>query len=58
MAKREYSGKFVIRIDPETHRFLASRAYEAGGSLNDQVKFFLDEAKRKYSKNIKKSLAV
>ncbi len=33
-SKREYSGKFVIRIPPEKHRDLAIKATEQGVSLN------------------------
>jgi len=29
-----YSGKFVVRMDPELHRALAVRAYARGESLN------------------------
>ena len=31
---KQYSGKFMIRIPPETHRQLALEAAEAGVSLN------------------------
>ena len=31
---RTYSGKFVVRVPPETHRKLALRAAEEGVSLN------------------------
>ena len=31
---REYSGKFVLRIDSELHRLLAIRAMQEGDSLN------------------------
>lgn len=33
-AERKYSGKFVVRVPPETHRQLAVEAAEAGVSLN------------------------
>lgn len=34
LAMRRYSGKFVVRIPPETHRRLVLEATEAGISLN------------------------
>ena len=34
MANRTYSGKFMVRVPPETHRALATRAAEQGVSLN------------------------
>jgi len=34
LSKREYSGKFVVRIPPEKHRELAIKALEQGVSLN------------------------
>jgi predicted HicB family RNase H-like nuclease len=34
LASRHYSGKFMIRVPPETHRRLAVEAAEAGVSLN------------------------
>jgi predicted HicB family RNase H-like nuclease len=34
LACREYSGKFVVRVPPDTHRRLAIEAAEAGVSLN------------------------
>ena len=37
IAARNYSGKFVVRIPPETHRALALRAAEEGVSLNRLV---------------------
>jgi len=39
---REYSGKFVMRIDPALHRLLAVRAERQGESLNG----FMTEAAR------------
>lgn len=32
--QQEYSGKFVLRADPELHRLLAVRAMQEGESLN------------------------
>ena len=37
MADRTYSGKFMVRVPPETHRALALQAAEAGVSLNRLV---------------------
>ena len=37
IADRAYSGKFMIRVPPETHRALALQAAEAGVSLNRLV---------------------
>ena len=34
MADRAYSGRFVVRVPPETHRALAMKAAEEGVSLN------------------------
>ena len=37
IADRQFSGKFMVRIPPETHRALALRAAEEGVSLNRLV---------------------
>ena len=37
LADRSYSGKFMVRVPPETHRALAIRAAEEGVSLNRLV---------------------
>ena len=37
LADRAYSGRFVVRIPPETHRDLVIRAAEEGVSLNRLV---------------------
>ena len=37
MGDRAYSGKFLVRVPPETHRALAIRAAEEGVSLNRLV---------------------
>ncbi len=37
LAVRTYSGKFVVRVTPETHRDLALQAAEEGVSLNRLV---------------------
>ncbi|ARU59205.1 HicB family protein [Oleiphilus messinensis] len=34
LALKNYSGKFMVRVPPETHRSLAIQAAEAGVSLN------------------------
>lgn len=34
---RQFSGKFVVRVPPETHRLLVLFAMEAGVSLNRYV---------------------
>lgn len=41
LADRAYSGKFVVRIPPETHRNLVIRAAEDGISLNRLVSSLL-----------------
>ena len=37
LADRSYSGRFIVRVPPETHRALAIRAAEEGVSLNRLV---------------------
>ena len=37
IADRAYSGKFIVRVPPETHRALAIRAAEQGVSMNRLV---------------------
>ena len=37
IAERTYSGNFMVRLTPETHRSLALRAAEEGVSLNRLV---------------------
>ena len=37
MADRFYSGRFLVRVPPETHRALAIRAAEEGVSMNRLV---------------------
>ena len=34
-AEKKYSGKFIMRIDPELHKILALKALNAGESLNN-----------------------
>lgn len=36
-ATRQFSGKFIVRVPPETHRTLAIEAAESGISLNRLV---------------------
>ena len=33
-AERKYSGRFMVRVPPDTHRALAIKAAESGTSLN------------------------
>jgi len=37
IALRQYSGRFVVRVPPDTHRRLVTEAAEAGVSLNRLV---------------------
>jgi predicted HicB family RNase H-like nuclease len=37
IATKNYSGKFMVRVPPQTHRSLAIQAAEAGVSLNRLV---------------------
>jgi predicted HicB family RNase H-like nuclease len=37
LSTKSYSGKFVVRVPPETHRMLAIQAAESGVSLNRLV---------------------
>jgi predicted HicB family RNase H-like nuclease len=37
IAAKNFSGKFMVRVPPETHRSLAIQAAEAGVSLNRLV---------------------
>ena len=37
IASRNYSGRFLVRVPPETHRRLATQAAESGISLNRLV---------------------
>lgn len=34
IATRKYSGKFMVRVPPEVHRYLVTQAAESGVSLN------------------------
>ncbi|MBU4230885.1 MAG: type II toxin-antitoxin system HicB family antitoxin [Proteobacteria bacterium] len=34
IADRTYSGKFMVRVPPDTHRALATKAAEVGTSIN------------------------
>jgi predicted HicB family RNase H-like nuclease len=42
---REYSGKFILRIDPVLHRLLGARADREGESLNSFITKQLQRAK-------------
>lgn len=46
--EKSYTGTFNVRISPSTHRDIATRAREAGISINAFVKKALDEAVKKY----------
>lgn len=37
LSSKHYSGKFMVRVPPETHRMLALEAAESGVSLNRLV---------------------
>lgn len=37
LSTREYSGRFIVRVPPELHRYLVMEAAEAGVSLNRLV---------------------
>lgn len=37
LSMKQFSGKFMVRVPPETHRMLAVEAAEAGVSLNRLV---------------------
>lgn len=37
IANRHYSGKFIVRVTPETHKALAIQSAETGVSLNRLV---------------------
>ncbi len=37
LSSKRYSGKFMVRVPPETHRMLALEAAESGVSLNRLV---------------------
>ena len=37
ISARNFSGKFMVRVPPETHRMLAIKAAESGVSLNQLI---------------------
>jgi predicted HicB family RNase H-like nuclease len=41
--KKPYSGKFVVRINPELHREAAALAESQGGSLNSLISKCVEE---------------
>jgi predicted HicB family RNase H-like nuclease len=43
-AGRDYSGKFVLRVDPALHKLLALRALQEGDSLNAYAAKILKQA--------------
>lgn len=43
-ANREYSGRFVLRVDKELHREIAIRALRSGESLNSYCQRILKKA--------------
>jgi predicted HicB family RNase H-like nuclease len=43
-ARKEYSGRFNLRVSPKLHAEIASRAAAAGKSLNQWVADVLDES--------------
>ena len=43
LAERPYSGQFLVRVPPETHRQLVVRAAESGVSLNRLVSSLLTD---------------
>ena len=47
LAERTYSGRFLVRVPPETHRALVMKAAEEGVSLNRLVsaRLSVDEAR-------------
>ncbi len=42
--RKEYSGKFNLRVPPEVHAELAARAAAAGKSLNQWITDMLDQS--------------
>ncbi len=44
--RKEYSGKFNLRVPPQVHAEIAARAAAAGKSLNQWVTDMLDQAIR------------
>ncbi len=46
--RREYSGKFNLRVSPQLHAAIATRAAAAGKSLNQWVADALEQSVHKY----------
>lgn len=44
VAKKDYSGKFVVRVSPEVHKAAVIRAAQQGRSLNSFVEQALESA--------------
>lgn len=45
LSARQYSGKFMVRVPPETHRMLAIEAAESGVSLNRLISSKLNQGR-------------
>lgn len=56
MAKKNYSGKFVLRIPGELHKELSERAEENGISLNSMVSIVLKNESKKLPRKRKINL--
>lgn len=46
LSAKQFSGKFMVRIPPETHRSLALEAAESGVSLNRLISSKLHQPRR------------
>jgi predicted HicB family RNase H-like nuclease len=49
--RKEYSGRFNLRVSPELHAEIATRAAAAGKSLNQWVADALDESVKEFAKS-------
>ncbi|OGT70011.1 MAG: hypothetical protein A3H44_14705 [Gammaproteobacteria bacterium RIFCSPLOWO2_02_FULL_57_10] len=45
LSAKKYSGKFMVRVTPETHRMLAIEAAESGVSLNRLISSKLNQTR-------------
>lgn len=45
LSAKQFSGKFMVRVPPETHRSLAMEAAESGVSLNRLISSKLHQAR-------------
>lgn len=50
--RKEYSGRFNLRVSPELHAEIATRAAAAGKSLNQWVADVLDESVKEFAKSV------